>query len=148
MDHDMLSPRQAATRARCGRSSVMRALASGHLRSIRDNSGAWLITPEALDDWLSMRRTSDRSSPDTPTDHHVDTGPDLPDRLLEAETRAAAAEAHARGLADRLADTQADRDRWRDLAEKALTPRLIEAEARSRPARPVVGFFDRLFRRR
>lgn len=145
----MLSPRQAATRAGCGRSSVMRALASGHLRSIRDNSGAWLITPQALDDWLSMRRTSDRSSPDTPTGHHVDTGPDLPDRLLEAETRAAAAEAHARGLADRLADTQADRDRWRDLAEKTLAPRLIEAETQSRSTRSVVGvgFFDRLFRR-
>lgn len=145
----MLSPRQAATRAGCGRSSVMRALASGHLRSTRDNSGAWLITPEALDDWLSMRRTDDRSSPDMPTDRHVGTAPDLPDRLLEAETRAAAAEAHARGLADRLADTQADRDRWRDLAEKALAPRLIEAETQSRPTRSVVsvGFFDRLFRR-
>lgn len=89
-----------------------------------------------------MRRTDDRSFPDMPTDTHVGTPPDLPGRLLDAETRAASAEAHARGLADRLADTQADRDRWRDLAEKALAPRLIE----TRPARSI-GFFDRLFRR-
>lgn len=134
MDHEMLSPRQAATRAGCGRSSIMRALASGHLRSSRDNTGAWLITPEALEDWLSMRRTDDRSSPNMPVDSPEDRLPDLSDRLLEAEIRATSAEARASGLADRLADTQADRDRWRDLAEKAL-------EART------VGFWTRLFGR-
>lgn len=112
----------------------MRALASGHLRSTRDNTGAWLITPEALDDWLSMRRTDDRSYPDMSADLPEDQAPDLSKRLLEAEMRATSAEAHASGLADRLADTQADRDRWRELAEKVL-------EARA------TGFWTRLFGR-
>ncbi len=125
MTKDPLSPRQAATRAGCGRSSIMRALASGHLRATRGNDGAWLILPEALDDWLSMRRTEDRTSPDQGEDRPA--GPD-PDRIIAAETRAAVAEA-------RLSDALADRDHWRDMALRLSEPR------------PAVSLWDRLFRR-
>ncbi len=106
----------------------MRALASGHLRATRGNDGAWLISPDALDDWLSMRRTEDRTSPDRTEDRPA--GPD-PDHLAEAQTRAAVAEA-------RLADALADRDQWRSLALRLSEPR------------PIVGvsFWDRLFGRR
>jgi hypothetical protein len=128
MAHDTLSPRQAATRAGCGRSSIMRALTSGHLRATRGNDGSWQITPEALDDWLSMRSPA-RISPDQTEDRPA--GPD-PNHLAEAQTRAAVAEA-------RLADALADRDHWREMAL-----RLSEA----RPVDPVpVSFWDRLFRR-
>ncbi len=128
MTNTTLSPRQAASRAGCGRSSIMRALASGHLRAARGNDGGWLISPDALDDWLSMRRTEDRTSPDQGVDRPA--GPD-PDRLIAAETRAAVAEA-------RLSDALADRDHWRDLAL-----RLSE----TRPAIPAASFWDRIFRR-
>ena len=112
MAHDTLSPRQAATRAGCGRSSIMRALTSGHLRATRGNDSSWQITPEALDDWLSMRSPA-RISPDQTEDRP--TG--LPsDTLAEAQTRAAVAEA-------RLADALADRDHWRELAERLSQPR-------------------------
>lgn len=112
MTQKTLSPRQAATRAGCGRSSIMRALAAGHLRAMRGNDGSWQITREALDDWLSMRSAA-RISPDQTEDRPA--GPD-PDHLAEAQTRAAVAEA-------RLADALADRDRWQALALRLSEPR-------------------------
>ena len=127
MAHDTLSPRQAASRAGCGRSSIMRALAAGHLRATRGNDGSWQITPEALDDWLSMRSPA-RISPVQTEDRPA---PPDPDQLAEAQSRAAVAEA-------RLADALADRDQWRSLALRLSEPR------------PIVGvsFWDRLFGRR
>ena len=124
MDRRTLSPRQAATRAKCGRSSIMRALSSGDLKAIRDNSGNWQISPEALDDWLSLRRSPDRQSPDQPSEPPLVTPSDTPETLIKL----AVAEA-------RLADMTAERDRLAALLEKAL-------EARS------VGLFARLFGRR
>ena len=52
--------------------------------------------------------------------------PSLTERVIEAETRAAVAEA-------RLIDTIADRDHWREMAERLSQPR--------------ASIFDRLFRR-
>lgn len=107
-----LSPKQAASRARCGRSSIMRALSSGELRAIRDNRGRWQIEPEALDDWCSLRRSHDRQSPDMPSGQRVVTPTDTPETLV----RLAVAEA-------RLADMTAERDRLAALLDKALEPR-------------------------
>lgn len=116
MNRTTLSPRQAATRAGCGRSSIMRALTSGHLRATRGNDGAWLITPEALEDWRSLR-SEDRTSPDQIEERPAGPAPDnQADRIIAAETRAAVAEA-------RMADALAERDRWRALAERLSEPR-------------------------
>jgi excisionase family DNA binding protein len=125
MDRIFLSPRQAAERAGCGRSSIMRALSSGDLPAHRDNRNAWQIETEALDKWASDRsghvldnaRTEilDRSGQDrTPLS-------DTPETLA----RLAVAEA-------RLADVTAERDRLAALLEKALEPQpgLIERLAR------------------
>ena len=90
----------------------MRALAAGHLRATRGNDGSWQITPEALDDWLSMRSPA-RISPVQTEDRPA---PPDPDQLAEAQSRAAVAEA-------RLADALADRDHWRELAERLSQPR-------------------------
>lgn len=120
MDRVFLSPRQAATRIGCGRSSIMRALASGELPAIRDNKNSWQIDTEALDRWAEKRPGP---SPDhgpvtdrpVPEDHHQ------PDRTIYADTpetlvRLAVAEA-------RLADVTAERDRLAALLEKSLEPR-------------------------
>lgn len=58
-------------------------------------------------------------------------------QLSEVREELAAAKAETSGIRDRLTDTQADRDRWRGLAEK-----MSEAQA----AAP--SFFGRLFGRR
>ena len=107
----------------------MRALAAGHLRATRGNDGSWQITPEALDDWLSMRSPA-RISPDQTEDRPTGLFLFI---LAEAQTRAAVAEA-------RLADALADRDYWRGLAL-----RLSEVRPVIDPVR--VSLWDRLFRR-
>lgn len=94
----------------------MRALASGHLKATRDNSGRWLIDINAADDWASMR-PQDRPSP------AITTEPEKNDRTLipvtdSAETLAKLAVAEAR-----LADALAERDRWREMAERLSQPR-------------------------
>lgn len=124
MTRTTLSPRQAATRAGCGRSSIMRALASGHLRATRGNEGSWLITPDALDDWLSLR-TEARTSPDqtedqppgTSADREASPLVDAEKRAGEAEARAAAAEARADALADQVADLRTERSRLLSIIE-------------------------------
>jgi len=47
----LLSPQAAADRARCSRSTIMRAIETGKLRAERDNSNRWKVDPEALDIW-------------------------------------------------------------------------------------------------
>ena len=120
MDRIFLSPRQAATRIGCGRSSIMRALASGDLPAIRDNKNAWQIDAEALDRWADKRPgPSPDQGPDN--DRTMQQDQPEPDRTIYADTpetlvRLAVAEA-------RLADVTAERDRLAHLLEKALEPR-------------------------
>ena len=124
MDRTTLSPRQAATRAGCGRSSIMRALASGELPAIRDNKNAWQIDAEALDRWADKR-------PGQSPDHEPVTEDQIrPDRTTPTDTpetliRLAVAEA-------RLADVTAERDRLAVMLEKALEPRPIPVSIWSR----------------
>lgn len=113
----------------------MRALSSGELRAIRDNSGNWQIAPEAVDDWVSMRRSPDRQSPDMPAGPPTVTVTDTPETLA----RVAVLEAENRGLRDRLADTQADRDRLAGMLERALEARTVQT--------PAAGFWARLLGR-
>jgi len=127
-----LSPQKAAKRAGVGRTTIVRALSSSELRAFRDNLGRWKIEPEAIDDWLSMRakRSGDGQSPDmTPF------ADDSSQYRTMVRSEVAVLEAEKRGLEARLADTQAERDAWRDQAE-----RLAES------GKPV-GIFGRLFGR-
>lgn len=146
-----LTPQQAADRAGCARSSIMRALASSNLKAGRDNHGRWHIDPAVLDDWLSMRppvRHSPLIGVDTATDR-PETGlgtalDTLRNERDEARLEAAALRAETAQLRDRLGEVQAERDRWRVMAE-----RLAEREAERPPnpsvePRPRPGFLARL----
>jgi len=118
----------------------MRALTAGDLKAARNNAGEWLITPDAVDDWMSMR-SPDRTRPvitnDTPGHVQSDTADitkALSEELNSARVEVARLTAEAEGLRARLTDTQTDRDRLAQLLERAL-------EARS------TGFFAWLFGR-
>lgn len=116
-----LTPQEAAKRAGVGRTTIMRALEREELKAVRDNSGRWQITPEALDDWLSMRpaRSSDRQSPRTVSDSgHLK-------ELMAAKEEIGALKAQKKGLEDRLADAHADRDRLYALLSKPWWKRII-----------------------
>ena len=119
-----LTPQQAATRSGVGRTTIMRALERDEIKAVRDNSGRWKISVEALEDWLSMRtvRSHDRQSP-----RSLSAG-DHGQELATARIELATLKAELAGVRDRLTDTQTDRNRLAALLEKALEPRpgLIE----------------------
>lgn len=131
----MLSPKQAAAHAGCGRTSIMRALSSGSLKAMRDNEGNWQISLPALEDWMSLRRSPDRHSPAMTEGHSAVIPVDTPETLA----RMAAAEARAEILAKQVEDLRQDRDRIAGMLEKAL-------DSGSRRTR-TLGWFDRLLGR-
>jgi hypothetical protein len=95
----------------------MRALESGNLKAIRDNKGRWQITPEALNDWLSMRpdapdRSNDRQSPPMTAD--------TPETLIKL----AVAEARLTDAQTAFTEMRADRDAWRAQAELGFWQRI------------------------
>lgn len=131
MNSETLTPAEAAARAGVSRPTISRALKSGELIGIRDNSARWRVRPDDLAAWIAGRasvhpegtRTVHAQSDDVSSAQLEQARAALTDALdlLRIETaRAAAAEARAEGLADRLADAQKDRDAWRDQANKAM----------------------------
>ena len=88
-------------------------------RRVRNDGIAEVCIPD--DALTASRSMTFRPSPAAPP-----FDPSLTERVIEAETRAAVAEA-------RLIDTIADRDHWREMAERLSQPR--------------ASIFDRLFRR-
>lgn len=99
---------------------------------MRDNVGRWQIESEAVDDWMSLRRTSDRQSPDMSTGQKTVTPLDSPETLV----RVAVLEAENGHLRERLDELRQERDAWRTQAEQLL----LEARATG------FRFFDRLER--
>ena len=113
-----LTPQAAADRAGVGRTTIMRALEADEIKAVRSNNGRWRITPEAVDDWMSMRpaRTVVRESPSSSTDT------DDSQKLVDARIEIAALTAERSGLQDRLADAHAERDRLAAALAQALRP--------------------------
>jgi excisionase family DNA binding protein len=110
--HTHMSPAQAAQVAGVSRWTIMRAIKAQELQAIRDNRNHWQIAPDALDKWRS-------STVRTPDDLHTSEADSLRATLAAETTRADVAEAL-------LAATQADRDRWQNMAE-----RLADSQSRS-----------------
>ena len=129
-DRSTLSPREAARIARVGKSTIMRAIEATQLEARRDNRNQWRIERSALDRWTMDRPGPDRDSPtdrvkadrDSPLGR---TGADwstLVDDMNKARLTIAQMEARLEERAALVRAAEADRDRWRALAEK-LTDR-------------------------
>lgn len=99
-----MSPAQAAQVAGVSRWTIMRAIKAQELLAIRDNRNNWQITHDAISKWQA-------STVRTPSDLHTSETERLKALLAAETTRADVAEAI-------LASTQADRDRWQNMAEK------------------------------
>ena len=129
-DRSTLSPREAARIAKVGKSTIMRAIEATQLEARRDNRNQWRIERSALDRWTMDRPGSDRDSPTDRTKTDRDspmgrTGADwstLADDLDKARLTIAHMEARLEERAALVRAAEADRDRWRALAEK-LTDR-------------------------
>lgn len=129
-DRSTLSPREAARIAKVGKSTIMRAIEATQLEARRDNRNQWRIERSALDRWTMDRLGPDRDSPTDRTKADRDsplgrTGADwstLADDLDKARLTIAQMEARLEERAALVRAAEADRDRWRALAEK-LTDR-------------------------
>ena len=135
-DRSTLSPREAARIAKVGKSTIMRAIEATQLEARRDNRNQWRIERSALDHWTMDRLGPDRDSPtdrakadrDSPLGR---TGADwstLADDLDKARLTIAQMEARLEERAALVRAAEADRDRWRALAEK-LTDRPVAPPA-------------------
>ena len=118
-DRSTLSPREAARIAKVGKSTIMRAIEATHLEARRDNRNQWRIERNALDRWTVDRPGPDRDSPMDRTGADRST---LADDLDKARLTIAQMEARLEERAALVRAAEADRDRWRALAEK-LTDR-------------------------
>lgn len=87
----------------------MRAIKAQDLLANRDNRNQWRISPESLDRWRThtVRTPTDLHTLHTPDDAEIG----LREKLVAETARANVAEAL-------LAAAEADRDRWRAMAEK------------------------------
>lgn len=132
-----LTPAEAAKRAKCGRSSIMRALDSKELKGIRDNRNRWKITTQDLDEWAKNRPDTNRSQPVTSQNKN----PDTPQDSSEMHAELAVLKAKVENLAARLSDTQKERDRYAELLAQTSENLTKALEAQPR------GFLARIFRR-
>ena len=129
-DRSTLSPREAARIANVGKSTIMRAIESTQLEARRDNRNQWRIERSALDRWTMNRPGPNRDSPtdrtkadrDSPMDRTEADWSTLADDLDKARLTIAQMEARLEERAALVRAAEADRDRWRALAEK-LTER-------------------------
>lgn len=93
-----LTPAQAAHRAGCGRTRVVKALHDKHLPAERDNRGRWRIDPDSVDTWAATwRATPSVTGADSDASHPASTVATLREDL-------AATRATVTGLEARLAD--------------------------------------------
>lgn len=125
-DRSTLSPREAARIANVGKSTIMRAIEATHLEARRDNRNQWRIERSALDRWTMDRPGPDRDSPtdrvkadrDSPLGRSGADWSTLADDLDKARLTIAQMEARLEERAALVRAAEADRDRWRALAEK------------------------------
>lgn len=90
----------------------MRAIETKELQAVRDNRNRWKIAPDDLEKWASAQlKHTGRTHPETLTLSTSETLVELHEKLATATARADAAE-RARDQAE------ADRDHWRDMAQK------------------------------
>lgn len=127
-DRSTLSPREAARIANVGKSTIMRAIEATQLEARRDNRNQWRIERSALDRWTMDRPGPDRDSPtdrvktdrDSPLGRTRADWSTLVDELDTARLTIAQMEARLEERTALVRAAEADRDRWRALAEKLI----------------------------
>lgn len=149
----MLTTTQAQKRAGVSRPTLSRALKSGELRGIRDNSGRWLIEPDDLDAWSRDRsRVHEERVLNAVQERQESKDFERLNAEIQAlrEGLAAAREALARaegeGAANkaRIEDLTADRDALRDALSRAAASQAEIVRPVDRERGGVAGLWARL----
>lgn len=131
----------AAKASRKSKATISKAIKSGRLSALKDDTGVYQIEPAELHRVypLNVENEQDRT-PKTP----VET-PDKGASVRELQARLEAA--HER-LADKeamIADLREDRDRWRQQATSLLADQRPASQSDQLLARRPRGFWKRLF---
>lgn len=126
----MLTTTQAAHQAKTSRPTISRALKSGELLGKRGNDLRWLIDPKDLEEWIKHRSRvhAEHGANDEQTQQKSPEFERLNDIFRElvkakedlAEVRQTLARAEAENTAhrERIIEISADRDHWRQMAER------------------------------
>ena len=125
----MLTPQQAASRAKVSRGTIMNAIKDGYLSARRDNRNRWQIHPADLSKWLSDRFdiasvkavTIDRQQVLLPPNENL--------------IRIAVLEAELKGKDQRIADLERDRDDWKAQAQELARRDVPQGQIASPPRR-------------
>ena len=125
----MLTPQQAASRAKVSRGTIMNAIKDRHLVARRDNRNRWQIDPADLSKWLS-----DRSDIATVKPVNLDSQ-QVPLPSNESLIRIAVLEAELKGKDQRIADLERDRDDWKAQAQELARRDVPQGQIASPPRR-------------
>ena len=125
----MLTPQQAASRAKVSRGTIMNAIKDGYLSARRDNRNRWQIDPADLSKWLS-----DRSDIATVKPVNLDSQ-QVPLPSNESLIRIAVLEAELKGKDQRIADLERDRDEWKAQAQDLARRDVPQGHIASPPRR-------------
>lgn len=123
MNTEYLTTPEAARRARVSRPTISRALKCGDLPAIRDNGGRWMIAPTDVDSWAENRANvhsvqrshSVQNAPQPLDDERYEQ---LRTDLATSRETVARLEGEAAMNERRITDLSADRDKWREMAER------------------------------
>lgn len=146
----MLTTTEAQKRAGVSRPTLSRALKSGELRGMRDNSGRWLIEADGLDAWTKERsRVQDERVMNTVQERKEHKDFERLNAEIQAlrtdlaTAREAVARAEGEGAANRarIDDLAAERDRLLTMLESRNVDDLGNLDSRTRSR----GFLRRLF---
>lgn len=122
---------QAAKAAGISKATITRALKSGKISGLKDDSGTWTIDPAEL------HRVFPPVAYETPETRIMKRS-----AIPEETGETAALERENQMLREALADARQERDRWHQIAERlSIAP---PAPAPDHP-KPAAGFWSRLF---
>lgn len=121
-----LSLNKAAKEASVAKSTLLEALNSGRMSAGKNDKGHWQIDPSELF----------RVFPKTGPAEHGEPNP-TPSQGLQKTTQNGALEVEVKMLREMLEETRADRDSWKDQAQK-ITALVEDQSARKK------GFWARL----
>jgi excisionase family DNA binding protein len=147
------SPAAAAKKAGVSRAVVIRAVQDGSLRATKKNNGHWSIPDDALAEW--MEKVTIRAPAEKPASRDASRDDEkriaklesdldavrlelkeTVGKLHEAREKIATLNAAGQGLHQNLKSTQADRDAWKEQAQKLAD---LKAEARPSFLRRIFG---------
>lgn len=123
------------------KATISKAIKSGRLSAIKDETGVYRIEPAELNRVYPITVDGNRDrTPRTP-EETPDKGPSVKELQVRLEA------AHER-LADKeamIADLREDRDRWRQQATALLADQRAVPQLDQPPPQPSRGFWKRLF---